>query len=222
MSAREQLPEFLHGADELVAVRGLHFWLPNVAAEWSATRGGGFQIRSCLDAVYRVEMAVEELSDEKPFFDGFARFARVDLLPKSEQTALTTTTSLPRSKSTPPWLPQVIERLERLLSLPEGWNGYSSPAVRQDAATSALRILLALRRGRPDLLPSIVPTHLGGIQLEWHQGDIDLEAEVMPDLSVEIWYVDDQTDAERELRFENLDEAIRELDALLTIVEVRT
>jgi hypothetical protein len=221
MSAPEQLPEFLHGADELFAVRGLQFWLPNVVAEWSATRAGGFQIRSCLDAVQRIELAIGELPDETPFFGGFAQFERVDLLPTSSQTALTTPHSLPRSKSTPPWLTQVTQRLERLISLPEGWNGYGSPAVRQTAAASALRMLLALRRGRPDLLPSLVPTHLGGIQLEWHHGDIDLEAEILPDLSVDIWYMDDHTDTERELHFESPDGAIRELDALLTIVEVR-
>lgn len=222
MSTPERVPEFLHGGEELFAAAGLRFWLPAIGAESSTAQLSRLALRSCLDAVERIEVLVTEQPEAVRYFGEPAQFECIDLLPQSTRTALTTSSSLPRSPGTPPWLTEITQRLERLISLPEGWNGYGAPAVEQETATSALRVLLALRRGRPDLLPSLVPTHLGGIQLEWHRGSIDLEAEILPDLSVDIWYMDDQTDTEREFHFANLDDAIRELDALVAIVEVRT
>jgi len=35
--------------------------------------------------------------------------------------------------------------------------------------------------------PSIVPTSDGGLQLEWHQEEADLEMDVRPDLRVDIF-----------------------------------
>ncbi len=71
-----------------------------------------------------------------------------------------------------------VERLVRLLSLPENWDSYGAPRINPQAAEAAVGVLTqALVTGAP--MPEIVPTNRGMVQLEWHQNGIDLEVEVM-------------------------------------------
>ncbi|MEW6074322.1 MAG: hypothetical protein AB1726_17230 [Planctomycetota bacterium] len=71
----------------------------------------------------------------------------------------------------------VRQRLESLLRLAPGWDSYGAPPISWRAVESAVRLLVSLRSHPP---PSVVPTAEAGVQLEWHQGDIDIELECSP------------------------------------------
>lgn len=80
--------------------------------------------------------------------------------------------------SAPPfWLPVVIESLQELLELRDDWDSYGSGRILPAAAAEALVLVVNLMAdgAKP---PSIVPMSSGGIQLEWHDGQVDIEAEV--------------------------------------------
>lgn len=79
----------------------------------------------------------------------------------------------------PAWLRPVISRLVELLRLPAGWNSYGASAVQIGAVEAALRVLIETMQSHTPA-PSIVPTSHGGVQLEWHTREIDLEVEVTP------------------------------------------
>lgn len=72
------------------------------------------------------------------------------------------------------WAADVVTRLRELSGDPqfrrEGWDSYQAQPLRNAAIQTALRFL---RAG-----PSIVPTSAGGLQLEWHVADLDLELEI--------------------------------------------
>jgi len=84
------------------------------------------------------------------------------------------------------WLPLIIERLNELVALPQGWGG---PATEPPTPSVALACLEALNRFMPRAVavPAILPTPEGGIQFEWHCGGWDLEVEFSSDGSGEFW-----------------------------------
>jgi hypothetical protein len=54
-------------------------------------------------------------------------------------------------------------------------------------------IFLLARTMRDDTpVPIIVPTNRGGVQLEWHKHDIDLEVEVLSPTRFDVSYRDDR------------------------------
>jgi hypothetical protein len=61
-----------------------------------------------------------------------------------------------------------------LLDLPAGWNSYSAKPI---AVANVIRViqLLADVLGAETPRPIIVPRVRGGIQLEWHMADVDIE-----------------------------------------------
>ncbi len=219
MHGPEQIPQRFHAGPELLGASKLSAWLP-LSQEWGATRSPGYTARSFRDAVDVYLVKVDDLVYRSTALRGAgwyetAAFSR----PQDEPTALTTKAHGRRSSKPPRWMKRVVDRLEHLVNLPVGWNGYGAPSIAPDAAAAALNVVVALDRG-DDLLPSIVPTQDGGVQLEWHRGDIDLELEIDASGSVDLWYMDESTGKEREESLP-LSDAIPEIDALLTIVDVR-
>jgi hypothetical protein len=78
-------------------------------------------------------------------------------------------------------------RLSYLLSLPEGWDSYGAQPVQRDLAERALDVIRLLLEARvPE--PSIVPTPMGGIQLEWHVNDMDFEVTVESQFALEFYF----------------------------------
>ncbi|MEQ1570315.1 MAG: hypothetical protein ABMA64_32070 [Myxococcota bacterium] len=72
---------------------------------------------------------------------------------------------------------ELTERCSRLLDLPENWNSYRSRRVDETLLKDALELLARLLT--PDVaVPDVVPTARGGIQIEWHTPNEDLEIEV--------------------------------------------
>ena len=74
-----------------------------------------------------------------------------------------------------PMLRAIEGRLEELIRLKFGWDGYQGQPVRFETAVFALRVLESTwKAGTPP--PEIVPGTSGDLQLEWHLefGDVEL------------------------------------------------
>jgi hypothetical protein len=83
----------------------------------------------------------------------------------------------------------LVPNVLKLTSLKQGWDGYNAPAIRWDAGLFALIVLQQTMR--PDTpLPQVVPSSAGGIQLEWHERNIDLELHITGPYECEVWYED--------------------------------
>ena len=74
----------------------------------------------------------------------------------------------------PAWQEAVETQLNELQSLQIGWDGYGSVPVRGEVAKFAVDILRRnMKSSSP--APSIVPVSGGGLQIEWHQNQMDIE-----------------------------------------------
>jgi hypothetical protein len=83
----------------------------------------------------------------------------------------------------------VLRRLRELLRLEAGWDSYGARRVSERAVLTALAFLA--RRTHPR--PSVVPTVRGGIQLEWHNGRVDVEVECLPNGAAQLAAEDSET-----------------------------
>lgn len=79
-----------------------------------------------------------------------------------------------------PWTDAVGRALRRLQELPPGWDSYGGHRIQERAVYSAVNILSAIAADPHLPQPSIVPTSVGGIQIEWHRLGVDLELEISP------------------------------------------
>ncbi len=82
------------------------------------------------------------------------------------------------------WLPDrlrdaawILDAVNSLRGLGEGWDGRHALPVTEAAAMAALAIAVRLVDGH-HLLPQIFPLPDGGLQLEWHVFNADVEIEV--------------------------------------------
>jgi hypothetical protein len=75
------------------------------------------------------------------------------------------------------WLRGVSPRLASLTQLPENWDSHGARRVNGANVTAAL-VLLHKLMSRRTPLPTIVPTADGSLQLEWHEGGVDLEIRI--------------------------------------------
>ena len=75
------------------------------------------------------------------------------------------------------WLEPVARDLNRMLSLPEGWDSYGANVVRSEAAAAVIKLLA--RIGNDVKAPSLHPTPAGGILMEWNTplGGLEIEVE---------------------------------------------
>ena len=69
--------------------------------------------------------------------------------------------------------------LSILTALLPGWGSRGSQPVSPAAVDRARELISSLPEGTPE--PRVAPMSSGGVQLEWHQCGIDLEAEVGPE-----------------------------------------
>jgi hypothetical protein len=115
----------------------------------------------------------------------------------------------------PRWVHSVEERVNQLLALPRGWDGYGAPSPQLDMVVAAIRLLLeAMEDSTP--APNVFPTNQGGIQLEWHQGGIDLEIEISSVDQLDATLYDDadpdrETDLDLTVNHDSLRKVLMEL-----------
>jgi hypothetical protein len=86
----------------------------------------------------------------------------------------------------PPWRPEVMKRLEALLRLPIGWDGYQGKPVALANVIFALDMLESIC-GYDVPAPQIVPGLNGDLQIEWHTLAGDVEFHVRAPNNVHAW-----------------------------------
>src|SRR5262249_17244565 len=96
------------------------------------------------------------------------------------------------------WRSNVVDRLEELVRLPVGWDGYAGEPVSLLNANFALRVLEAVCSPESPV-PQIVPGTTGDLQIEWHapQGEIELHVRAPNDVMA--WYRAADSNEEEEL-----------------------
>jgi len=113
------------------------------------------------------------------------------------------------------WQARVEMRLSKLTRLRQGWDGYDAAPPNISVTAFAMSVLHSVMKPETPA-PSIVPTHGGGVQLEWHSGGLDIELMIYrpfeAELSVE--FSDGQEPIEDErltTSFDSLGEVLEKL-----------
>jgi hypothetical protein len=104
--------------------------------------------------------------------------------------------------------------LNSLANLAEDWDSYGAPPINLDQLEQASDFLnRVMLPGTP--APSILPTPLGSVQIEWHTEGIDFEVQTTSDSTFELSYVDSVKEQEWDETLENdwsrITEVMREL-----------
>lgn len=84
------------------------------------------------------------------------------------------------------WAKAVTDRLEELIKLPHGWDGYQGRPISFVNAYFALDMLSNIC-GLETRAPQIVPGASGDLQIEWHTLQGDLEIHVKGPNNVHAW-----------------------------------
>ena len=92
-------------------------------------------------------------------------------------------------------LATIILLLRSYLRMGAGWDTYSAPPVSSASARTALA-LLSTMRGAAGC--NVVPTSRGGLQLEWHDGRVDVEIEILPSGDASLYAIDESEHREVE------------------------
>jgi len=90
------------------------------------------------------------------------------------------------------WRPAITEKLESLIKLELGWDGYQGKPVSFENANFALKMLERIYcNGAP--APQIVPGTAGDLQIEWHTHVADIELHVLAPNNVHAWISNEKT-----------------------------
>ena len=99
------------------------------------------------------------------------------LRPEGNSAASHSKCSISIEGTSPGWLHDAANQLISILDLAENWDSYGARRVSVRSVQAATELLDSVIDGETPQ-PSIVPTPEGGVQLEWHIFNIDLEAEI--------------------------------------------
>lgn len=95
------------------------------------------------------------------------------------------------------WTKTVFNRLDELLRLPVGWDGYGGGPIKSETAFFAMNMLQAICPGDMDA-PQLVPGPSGDLQVEWHYLHSTIELHVRGPNRVEAWRCTPATDPDGE------------------------
>lgn len=101
------------------------------------------------------------------------------------------------TESVEEWRESVQERLQELIRLDRGWDGYEGLPVSFVNAVFALRMLESVCRAETHS-PEIVPGVSGDLQVEWHTFKGDIELHVRAPNDVHAWRSKSDDDADGE------------------------
>jgi hypothetical protein len=76
------------------------------------------------------------------------------------------------------WVSEVLSRLRALAVLDDGWDGNNAPRISPTNVEIAMQLLAHVMLSDTPA-PEIVPTVRGGLQLEWHVRNVDVELEIL-------------------------------------------
>ncbi len=92
----------------------------------------------------------------------------------------------------PEWYEPAFNEITRINNLPPNWDSYGARVVAEETLAFALNVLIQLRNRYPTLpLPQIGATVLGGIEMEWHEGDVDLELRIVAPREMTAFFEDE-------------------------------
>ena len=91
-----------------------------------------------------------------------------------------------------PWRDSAISRLNKLVHLENGWDGYKGLPVSFENANFALRVLEAVCDANTRE-PQIIPGASGDLQIEWHLVNGDVELDVRGPNNVIAWRANSAT-----------------------------
>lgn len=109
----------------------------------------------------------DSITSSTPISEALAPPIRIPPLPTPELSDL----------KEPKWRQAVVEQLQDVSRLEEGWDGFGGGPIRRDVITFAAHVLnqIMLATAPP---PQLTPMSHGGLMLEWHENGIDLEMEI--------------------------------------------
>jgi hypothetical protein len=132
------------------------------------------------DAFSRALVSANVAATAAPTSNASATLARARAFPRFVQAY---------EESERKWQIDIQNQLVEHVQMAEGWDGYGAPAPSMDTAFFALLVLNKIMRTRSPI-PQVVPSSTGGIQLEWHEKDIDLELHIFAPYQCEMWFQD--------------------------------
>jgi hypothetical protein len=91
------------------------------------------------------------------------------------------------------WAAEVTSRLNHICALPPGWDGYRGQPTRFDVASFAVALLGRVCKPHTPA-PFIIPLPSGGLQIEWHHNEAQIELSIRAPYDVEVWMADPHTD----------------------------
>lgn len=104
----------------------------------------------------------------------------------------------------PKWVKPTLEALDSKLQLAPNWDSHGAPPVDTQRVIDAIKVLFSTMSSDTEA-PWVVPTTDGGIQLEWHREDEDLEVEISGGGDASIYFHNARTEEEWEISlFENM------------------
>jgi hypothetical protein len=126
-----------------------------------------------------------------------ATWSNVETPPPSA-AASTDEVDSPRAIVATTWLRPVVDRLNHLLELQDGWDGPETVGIDIEVAQKTIEILglIATEKTRP---PSISPGQDGSLQLAWYAREFELEIDVQRSGNVTVSLCEHASDQELEL-----------------------
>jgi hypothetical protein len=102
-----------------------------------------------------------------------------------------------RESIPPSWVEPTILALNAIHALPHNWDSYGAKPVNSDFIYQSLLLLGAVMQ-MSSPTPSVVPLGDGGIQIEWHRRQQDLEVVFSADEPAQFYYRNRATGARQE------------------------
>jgi hypothetical protein len=101
------------------------------------------------------------------------------------------------SQPTPAWVEPTMSAFIGVQMLPDNWDSYGGRKINRDIISQSLSVLaLIMEATSPP--PSVVPMGNGGLQLEWHRKQQDLEIVFPSDEAPQFFYQDRTTGGQQE------------------------
>ena len=91
------------------------------------------------------------------------------------------------------WADEVTARLNHICALSPGWDGYRGRSTRFDVAEFAISLLRRVCKPHTPA-PVIIPLPSGGLQIEWHHDEAQIELTIRAPYNVEVWTADPHAD----------------------------
>lgn len=98
---------------------------------------------------------------------------------------------------TPAWVEPTMSAFVGVQMLPDNWDSYGGRKTNRDIISQSLSVLALIMQATSPA-PSVVPLRDGGIQLEWHRKQQDLEIAFPADAKPEFLYQNRGTGEEQE------------------------